>query len=238
MSYNNGPRIVTNGLVLYLDAGNTKSYPGSGTTWTDLSGNSLNATLTNGPTYSSANCGNIVFDGTNDHVLLPTNFFSYPSLSAFTISLWFRSSQSNGGTLFGQQNTDNPSSTGGFVPVIYLRSDGFIRIEPFWTASTNNFILSIRALNNNVWHNITTTFSNNTNQLYIDGIYNTQRTGIGFVSFTTTYYYILGAGHAAGRSLGTNYFSGNISHFNFYNRALSTSEIMQNYIAMKGRFNL
>ena len=62
-----------NGLVLALDAANTKSYPGSGTTWTDLSGRGNTGTLTNGPTYSSANGGSIVFDGTNDYVVVNNN---------------------------------------------------------------------------------------------------------------------------------------------------------------------
>ena len=60
--------IPTNGLQLYLDAGNASSYPGSGTSWTDLSSNGRNGTLTNGPTYSSADGGSIVFDGSNDYV--------------------------------------------------------------------------------------------------------------------------------------------------------------------------
>ena len=63
---------VTEGLVLHLDAGNTASYPGSGTTWTDLSGSGSHATLINGPTFSSANGGGIVFDGINDYATLST----------------------------------------------------------------------------------------------------------------------------------------------------------------------
>ena len=69
-----GPEVVEDGLVLALDAGNTKSYPGSGTTWTDLSGNGNNGTLTNGPTYSSSNGGSIVFDGVNDFVDISNSF--------------------------------------------------------------------------------------------------------------------------------------------------------------------
>ena len=60
--------IITDGLVLYVDAGNTDSYPGSGTTWTDISTNSNNGTLTNGPTFDSGDGGSIVFDGTDDYV--------------------------------------------------------------------------------------------------------------------------------------------------------------------------
>jgi hypothetical protein len=63
-----GPNIVTDGLVLYLDAANQKSYPGTGTTWNDLSGNGNNGTLVNGPTFNSDNNGSIVFDGVDDYV--------------------------------------------------------------------------------------------------------------------------------------------------------------------------
>jgi hypothetical protein len=64
--------IVQSGLVLNLDAGVSSSYPGSGTTWTDLSGNGNTGTLTNGPTYNSANGGSLVFDGVDDYVNVGT----------------------------------------------------------------------------------------------------------------------------------------------------------------------
>ena len=83
IAYN--PKIVTNGLVLALDAGNTKSYPGSGTAWTDLSGNGNHGTLTSGPTYSSTNGGSIVFDGVDDYVSTSVNF---GSSSQFTVSMF------------------------------------------------------------------------------------------------------------------------------------------------------
>ena len=62
------PKIITNGLVLSLDAANNKSYPRSGTTWTDLSGNNNTGTLTNGPTFNAGNQGSIVFDGVDDYI--------------------------------------------------------------------------------------------------------------------------------------------------------------------------
>ena len=82
IAYN--PRVVTDGLVLCLDAGNVKSYPGSGTTWTDLSGKGNTGTLTNGPTYSSANGGSIVFDGVDDRV----SGTSFNTGQNFTINAW------------------------------------------------------------------------------------------------------------------------------------------------------
>ena len=68
MSTKYSPKIVTDGLVLCLDAANSKSYPGSGTSWNDLSRNNNTGTLTNGPTYTSSFGGSSVFDGTNDYV--------------------------------------------------------------------------------------------------------------------------------------------------------------------------
>jgi hypothetical protein len=92
MGFNYSPKIVTDGLVLCLDAANSRSYPGSGTTWFDLSGNGNNGTLANGPTFNANNNGSIVFDGTNDYVEITnrnTNLEFQPS-QAFTVSTWFK----------------------------------------------------------------------------------------------------------------------------------------------------
>ncbi len=178
------------------------------------------------------------FDGTDDYITLPTNFFSFPSQTTFTISLWFKSSQTTGGTLFGQTNNSNPITASGYVPVIYLKTDGSIRIEPFWTGNAGNSIESSSGLNDNNWHNIITTFNSGTNQLYIDGSYVSQRAGLNLVSFTSTYYYFVGAGREGNRNLGTDVFSGNISNFSFYNKALSGAEVKQNYNALRGRYGI
>ena len=97
MSLFHSPRIVTDGLVLCLDAGNTKSYPGSGTTWTDLSGRRNNGTLTNGPTFDSANGGSIVFDGTNDTVSIPASANQVFGTGDYTLEWWSKTSDTDGG---------------------------------------------------------------------------------------------------------------------------------------------
>ena len=227
--------IVLSGLTVYLDAGKTSSYPGTGTTWYDISGNVKNGTLTNGPTYSSANGGSIVFDGSTNYVLLPTNIYTQNNTS-FSFSMWFKSTQSNGGTILGQQDTPNPLSATGYVPAIYLKSDGKIRVEGFWTGSISNSITSTGSCNNNNWYQITYTYGSGTGSLYINGVLNGTISGLTQTSYTSTYYYIIGGGYAAGRSLGTYLFNGNISQFNFYNRSLSLSEVLQNYNAFKGRY--
>jgi len=83
MSGISGPKIITSGCVLSLDAADKLSYKGSGTSWYDLSGNNTTATLTNGPTFNAANMGSIVFDGTDDKVTISNEFIFH--LWSFTI---------------------------------------------------------------------------------------------------------------------------------------------------------
>ena len=85
MALAHSPRIVTDGLVLHLDAANTKSYSGSGTDWKDFSGKDNDTTLVNSPTYSSNNAGYFNFDGSNDSVTLPTLDIAGNEL---TFSVW------------------------------------------------------------------------------------------------------------------------------------------------------
>ena len=86
MGFYDGPSIVTNGLVLSLDAADKNSYPGSGTVWTDLSGNNIIGTLTNGPTFNSQNGGSIFTDGTDDWISTP---YSGSAADSYTFSAWF-----------------------------------------------------------------------------------------------------------------------------------------------------
>lgn len=107
MALNHSPKIVTNGLVLYLDAANQKSYPGSGTTWTDLSGNGNTGTLTNGPTFSANNNGGIVFDGANDYVSISNSSSLNITGRNITIEVIFKSND-----LASSQHADGLLSKG------------------------------------------------------------------------------------------------------------------------------
>ena len=78
MGLSHSPSIITQNLVLCLDAANSKSYPGSGTTWYNLIPGGVNGTLTNGPTYSSANGGVIALDGVNDYISLTNSLPPIP----------------------------------------------------------------------------------------------------------------------------------------------------------------
>jgi hypothetical protein len=228
MSYHNGPRIVTNGLVLYLDAGNNKSYPGSGTVWTDLSGNNNNGTLINAPTFSSTNKGSIVFDGSNDHVnaVTATSLGINSVSTGFTISIWFKTSGGVEYYLFDNFNGSNDISlrVDAGVLEVYMAATGVINAVRFGSG-----------YNNNVWHNFTITW-NGSNLLtaYANGIsIGTNGTTLSG-SFETNAAFRIGNRPA---SPGT-FFAGNIAQVSVYNRPLSPSDIRQNYNATKGRFSL
>jgi hypothetical protein len=237
MAFLNGPRIVTDGLVLSLDAADRNSYPGSGTTWTDLSGNNNSGSLTNGPTFNSANNGAIVFDGTNDYILLTSNFFNHNSGTPFTVSLWFKTSAA--GIILGQQNTITPNNASAYVPAIYVDNTGKIRTSCFWGGSTTNNSVSTLNVTDNAWHNITVTFASNSQISYLDG------NSFATLSKTQTYYadiyyYFIGAGSWNGWPFPvfSPFFSGSITNMLFYNRALSATEVLQNYNTQKSRFGL
>jgi hypothetical protein len=232
MAFGNGPRIVTNGLVLSLDAGDRNSYPGSGTNWNDLSGNGNNGTLTNGPTFNSANGGSIVFEGTNDYAVLtrPAQIITSGSIS---INLWAKWT-TVGTTISTIQvlidNNHSSSPIQGFV--IQDRPDLSKKIQ-FGTSFATNGVTSSFQVGNGYWQNITGTFQSGSTRLYINGVLDGISTleanmatvqpniSIGYWQFTP------------GR-----YLNGNVATVQIYNRALTPTEVLQNYNAQKSRFGL
>ena len=99
-----GPKIVENGLVLYLDAGNPKSYPGTGSTWYDRTQNGNNGTLVNGPTFNSGNGGNLVFDGVDDNVQTPLNILGCNNTTQIVWYKWSLINQTGVMTYIGNTN--------------------------------------------------------------------------------------------------------------------------------------
>ena len=178
IAYN--PRTITDGLVLCLDAANTKSYPGSGTTWTDLSGRGNTGTLTNGPTYSSANGGSIVFDGTDDIVNT-----SYVSSNAFTWSVWFKTNVVSS----GYRNIIS-------IPTpnyILLLMDSGTPNLGFWTDDAlSGQSLSTPTISVNTWYNVVFVREGNsiTNgyKTYVNSVsYGSANTGIWSTSSTISF---------------------------------------------------
>ena len=224
-----GPEITESGLVLALDAGNSKSYPGSGTTWTDLSGTS-NATLTNGPTYSSANGGSLVFDGVDDKVSL-----SRVVQDDFTLSCWFKTTQSyqsyatvawyNGAGLVDSEVDGVTNDFGMSLQVGKV---------VFGVGNPDLSIQSILTYNDNIFHNAVGTRNKTSGQinLHIDGVFVTSAVG-NTNTLNAANNILVGCINNT-----TQFFIGNIAQVSIYNRALSAAEITQNYEALKGRYGL
>lgn len=229
--------IVTNGLNMYLDAGISSSYPGTGTTWYDISGNGNNGTLVGGVGYSSSNAGYLIFDGSNDYIRLPNNLLVHNTGNPFTLSLWFKTSSD--GIILGQQNTSTPNSANGYVPGIYVGANGLLYTSCFWGGATSNISVSSSTVNNGSWHNVTVTFASGSQGSYLNGIsYATLAKTQTY--YAGTYYYFIATGRSAGwpSDPGVPYLNSNISSAFYYSRALSPQEIKQNYNALKGRYGL
>lgn len=230
--------IVRNGLALHYDMSDYRSAPFTGTSITDLSGIGNTGTLTNGPTYSSVAGGSLSFDGTNDYIDLPSNFFKHDLGTPFTITIWFKTTTT--GVIFGQQNTSVPSPTisTGFVPAIYVDTNGKLRTSCFWGGSQGNQSVTLASVNDNIWHNVTVTFESTSHKSYLDGILFDTITK-NQSGYSSTYYYFIGGGrNESWASVGNIFFSGNVSNFIFYNRALTAEEVLQNYNATKTRFGI
>jgi len=222
-------KIVTDGLILALDAADRNSYPGSGTTWRDLSG-SNNGTLTNGPTFNSANGGSIVFDGIDDFVLGGSNLpiSGDPSFTISYFAIW-------NGSVF---STDYPSgvgnnSTGNTNQGLSTTWNGGRIALDFWV----NRFRDNTALNVQTWYNVTFTKTpgliGSTTKLYVNG-----QERVGAVEGTNTTPNITISPYVVGRLDASRWFNGRIANVQIYNRELSLSEITQNYNAQKSRFNL
>ena len=227
-----------------LERGSSPSpyYPTTATTKTrgstliDLTGRANTGTLTNGPTYSSANGGSIVFDGTNDYISLPTNFINWDTGNPLTISVWFKTTST--GIILGQQNNPTPNSANGYIPAIYVDINGLLRTTCFYSGFVQTSVSS-SAVNNGAWNNITVTFLSGTQTSYLNGISyatlsQTQQ------SYSATYYYFLGSGQVSNwtSAPASPYFNGSISNFSYYNRALSAAEIQQNFNSVRSRFGI
>jgi hypothetical protein len=232
MSVAGGPDLIQDGLVLCLDAANTKSYPGSGTSWVDLSGNGNNGTLTNGPTFNSANGGSIDFDGSNDFIqgTIPSSVFS----GAHTISCWFyRRSLSGWSGLFS-----NNVGTNSCTILTFIENTNTVGTNRAGLSATS-IAVNLGADHFNKWIYCTIVYSNITNGSAVN-VYAYKDKNL--LTATGNLYWTLSSSNSyyVGRHWqgDTQVHNGLISSTSVYNRALSAAEIHQNYNATKGRFRL
>lgn len=218
MAYNNGPTISTNGLVLMLDAGNRKSYAGSGTTWNDLSGNGNNGTLTNGPTFDNGNGGSIVFDGVNDYVSLSS---AVNTNASFTLGFWAIRTAGATPTLF------SGTTATGYLQI--RMGSASVSLVKSFIAELGNFGASSGVPLNTIAY-IVVTRSNTTYTGYVNG---EQRGTLTISQTYTTTNTTIGI-----NSSNSEPFSGKVYQFVYYNRTLSPQEILQNFNATRSRFGV
>jgi hypothetical protein len=223
------PNIVTDGLVLYLDAANVKSYVSGSTTWNDLSINRRNGILTNGPTFDTANAGSIAFDGVNDTVNLGTGNTVFP-LPEISYEFVFKSlgtvpttgtSPSLLGLTFGVRLLVNSTN----LQATFASGSAFNSLS---TSGTNNY-------RDGNWYYVAVTHNGTNFNIYVNGVLSNSRTStwLGTTVWPTN-------GFNIGRDNNDNFyfFRGNIGTFRLYNKALSATEVLQNYNATKTRFGL
>lgn len=217
--------IITDGLRLYLDAGVSTSYPGSGTTWSDISGYGNNFTLVNGPTYTTESGGGIVFDGTNDYATGP-NANTFGITADCTIEAIIKPTQAVGGTLFRFQA--NEGVRGLFAHAPYI--DGYY----FDSVGQRISFIDGTLINQNAYF----VFRRRTTPSpYREIIRNSvQRAADTNVPSTMT----LNANPVLLSAIPADaeYYKGNFYVFRVYNRALTDAELTQNYNADRARFGL
>ena len=223
MAVNYSPSIVRSGLVLYLDAANRKSYPGTGTGWNDLSGAGNNGTLVNGVAYSAANNGTMVFDGIDDYTTV--NNFSVNN--SITVEGWFNITKSSWTPIIGNWN----SNGGGDSWLLTKNSSNIMSFYIRFDAFNGDVINEIQTTTNDVWQQYVGVFDNFNLSLYKNGFLVNSKTTISNTIYQNSLQIWLGR-------FSSFYFGGSISSCKVYNRALTPLEIKQNFNALRGRYGI
>ena len=226
--------IITDGLVLNLDAGNTSSYSGTGTDWFDLTSNNNDGVLTNGPTYLTDNGGVISFDGVNDR-FISNNNLGIVGNTKRTVEIWFKPSSDIGRQTLVSMGIGSNSRT------FQIEYNGFAGgSNTVYVVGWNNDRCTLATLPLNTWSYLTVTYGGGIVRdpdgvkIYYNGIPQTlSGNGSGVLNTTDSKYYVGYDG-----TLTRQHFNGNISNVRIYNDELTESQIQQNYNATKGRFGL
>lgn len=224
MAINHSPAAVLDNLVFFFDAGNVKSYPGTGAVCTDMIGNNA-GDLVNSPTYSTTKGGALSF-ASDKYLKFPEK--ASLNTQTFSIEVWFRTnSLSQNGFFFekGQVNTQYSLFQEGSTIVFRYRYSG---------GYSSKTISSTTNLNITDWFHLTATYVSGSQQVYVNGVSKLSATDVGTV-ITNTNGMSIGAygGYNGGRSY---YYNGDIAVVKVYDKVLSPEEVIQNYNALRGRF--
>lgn len=226
--------LVTSGLIMHLDAGNTSSYPGTGSTWSDLSGYGNHGTLINGVTYTSANSGSLFFDGVDDYFVTNTNL-DLSNTDKLTVQIILKTATTSEKMIMEHSINWNSNNAYG----VFINNNKMQFTDHNQGYNVRN---SVATINDNNWHLLSATTDRSLSatdqtRIYIDGnsansvnVPNLVNDNSG--NFTSHKLYI-------SSRAGLNYFfNGTIAQVLIYNRVLTTEEIQQNYNATKSRYGL
>jgi len=222
------PRMITEGLVFFVDAANTRSYPGSGTTWFDISGNGNSVTLTNGPTWNSAG----YFSNDADSYFTGAGSASIPTgNSPYCMGVWARQPSSWAGT----------SGAGGFISIggynstnqsnaLRTLNTGTGHFHHYWWANDLSLSNNNAGLALNTWFFVLAQFDGTTRSIWVNG---TQ-----YASDTPTSHNVASTTIQVSKTVGTEYQQGDVAVAFIYNRALTSAEVSQNFNALRTRFGI
>jgi hypothetical protein len=228
MSFNYSPKIVTDGLVLCLDAANTKSYPGSGTVWTDLSKSRNNGTLTNGPTFNSSNIGSIVFDGTDDFV----SSANITATSQISVEAWvYANSVGSYNGIVTQYSTGNPSTSSWILET--LGSNAY-----FFIANGSNLYSGLISFSTGMWTHLVGVYNGNLITIYKNGVAGTSTSITTSINVSTRKVNIGALYSSSGIEGGDGRWNGRIASVKIYSKGLTSQEVLQNYNTTKSRFGI
>ena len=230
------PNIVKTGLRICYDAANVRSYPGSGTSWFDLSGNGTTGTLTNGPTFSTENGGAVVFDGDNDRVA--TGNFTY---TPYCIDFWLYNNNTvpgNDGSIGGPSTYQTLISFGGSTPGVNLggwTSGATNEALHIWSTATGTKLTYTRDALSPALYNWVFNWNGSQYDIWVNGVKQTVYAGGGghaeLITYTSVPLYL-------GTDANTYEFNGKIFVFKMYTSQLSDNDVIQNFNALRHRFGV
>jgi hypothetical protein len=223
MALAHSPSIVTNGLVLCVDAGNPRSYSGSGTQWNDATSSGFNFTLTNGPVYSSSNLGSFTFDGVNDFASASDN--TALNTQTPTVEVWVKTNATTQNGFWFEKGTVNSQYA-------LFQEGGLIQWRMNIGGVTNLSTTTASFMNTSNWFQVVGTYTSGSRILYINGVQVNSDAQTGTISTNASGMYI------GSYNSGGYYYNGALSICRVYNRVLSAAEVLQNFNATRGRYGI
>jgi hypothetical protein len=233
MAIYSGPEIPNDGLILNLDAANPRSYPGTGTTWSDLSGNGNNGTLVNGVGYSSDNKGIMTFDGVNDYVGIPSITLAR---AGSAIEFWIYIENFTTTTDISAVTVMSDTSTVATSRLISFWNGGFgfetnTNSDPVEFAGQTSPPISVPAITSGIWFQFSIVFSSNVSYSYLNGSLVDSRAVANSVTFRNI-------GRVSTNLNYPSWFKGRMGSVKIYNRTLLSTEIEQLYEANRDRYGI